>query len=69
MANFLKERQAMKEEREIPINMTDVFAALAQSDLLRAADMRDLEDRARELGERSSQMLSPEVDGGEQGGR
>ena len=58
----------MNEDRELPINMTEVFSALAQSDLLRAADMRDLEDRAREIGERSSQMLLPDIDGGEKGG-
>ena len=44
----------MKEEPDIPIKMSDVFSALAQRELLQAADMRDLEERAKELGERTS---------------
>jgi hypothetical protein len=50
----------MPEEADKPINMTDVFSALARRDLLQAADMRDVEDRAKELGERTANPLSSE---------
>jgi hypothetical protein len=51
----------MSEEPEIPIKMSDVFTALARRDLLQAADMRDLEDRAKELTARTSNTLSGEM--------
>jgi len=51
----------MNEDTETPIKMTDVFSALARRDLLQAAEMRDVEERAHQLGDRTAEFMSSDL--------
>ena len=55
----------MNEDAETPIKMTDVFSALALRDLLQAADMRDVEERVHQLGDRTAEFMNSDLVGGD----
>ena len=55
----------MNEDAETPIKMTDVFSALARRDLLQAADMRDVEERVHQLGDRTAEFMTSDLVGGD----